>query len=180
MKEKLLPQIVLNRLRSLWADEKKRTYLLLAAGLAGMLLICLSEWIPEKTSSSGTPTAERSIAEPEPSTDYAAGLEERLTELISQMEGAGRTRVMVTLASGGTTQYAQDTEETADGTRYQHVLLGDSALVERVQSPEILGVAVVCEGAQDPGLQLAITELVQALTDVGASHITVTKMIATK
>lgn len=173
MKQNRSLQALLTRLRTLWADEKKRTYLLLAAGLAGMLLICISEWMP------ASPAPEMSAGSEE-SSDYAASLEQRLTELIGQMEGAGRTRVMVTLASGGTTRYATDTEDTADSSRRQHVLLGDGGLVEQVQTPEVLGVAVVCEGGDDPGLQLAVTELVQALTDAGASHITVTKMIATK
>ena len=46
MKQNRSLQALLTRLRTLWADEKKRTYLLLAAGLAGMLLICISEWMP--------------------------------------------------------------------------------------------------------------------------------------
>ena len=37
MKQNRSLQALLTRLRTLWADEKKRTYLLLAAGLAGML-----------------------------------------------------------------------------------------------------------------------------------------------
>lgn len=177
MKQNHSLQALLTRLRTLWANEKKRTYLLLAAGLAGMLLICISEWMPASPAAARAP---ETSAGSEESSDYAASLEQRLTELIGQMEGAGRTRVMVTLASGGTTQYATDTEDTADSSRRQHVLLGDGGLVEQVQTPEVLGVAVVCEGGDDPGLQLAVTELVQALTDAGASHITVTKMIATK
>ena len=174
MKQNRSLQALLTRL--LVQDSLGARYLL-AAGLAGMLLICISEWMP--ASPAAAPAPETSAGSEE-SSDYAASLEQRLTELIGQMEGAGRTRVMVTLASGGTTQYATDTEDTADSSRRQHVLLGDGGLVEQVQTPEVLGVAVVCEGGDDPGLQLAVTELVQALTDAGASHITVTKMIATK
>ena len=131
MKQNRSLQALLTRLRTLWADEKKRTYLLLAAGLAGMLLICISEWMP--ASPAAAPAPETSAGSEE-SSDYAASLEQRLTELIGQMEGAGRTRVMVTLASGGTTQYATDTEDTADSSRRQHVLLGDGGLVEQVQT----------------------------------------------
>ena len=95
---------------------------------------------------------------------YAETLEEQLTEMICRMEGAGQARVMVTLAGSQLTRYAADTERSADTERLEHVLLGDAALVEQVEAPQILGVAVVCEGGGDPGVQYAVTELVTALT----------------
>ena len=70
--------------------------------------------------------------------------------------------------------------QEADGSRQsQHVLLGSGGaqgLVETVKTPQILGVAVVCEGGGNVIVQERIIDIVQALTDVGASHITVTKM----
>jgi stage III sporulation protein AG len=54
-------------------------------------------------------------------TDYAAELETRLTALISRVEGAGKTAVMVTLESGSESVYAIDTDSDGSST---HVLLG--------------------------------------------------------
>ena len=96
------------------------------------------------------------------------------------MDGAGKTSVLVTATAGEQTIYAADETQEADGSRQtQHVLLGSGgtqALVETVMTPRILGVAVVCEGGGSAVVQKRVIDIVQALTDVGASHITVTKM----
>lgn len=164
------------RLRSLWADEKRRVQLLAAAGLLGMALLALSEWLPAAPAAQTVQPTVESTAEP-----YAARLEQQLTELLSAVEGAGRVQVMVTLASEAETIYAEDTDARADGSAArQHVLVNGSAagLVETVRTPQVLGVAVVCTGGSDPAVQGRITALVQALTDVGANHITVAQMAA--
>ena len=49
-------------------------------------------------------------------------------------------------------------------------------MVQSVQAPQVRGVAVLCQGGGNAGTQRRITELVSALTGVGASHITVNKM----
>lgn len=163
----------------LWKDEKKRVRLLVAMGLSGMLLLALSEWIPTTVDHTTAPT-ESAVAQTD-SADYAQEMERRLTELISQMDGVGKTQVMVTLASGEMTVYATDTETGAEGgAKEQHVLLDGAqtpALVESVAMPQIQGVAVVCEGGGDATVQSRITELVKVLTGVGANHIAVTEML---
>lgn len=35
-------------LQAAWKDDKKRINLLLVSGLAGMLLLCMSEWLPSR------------------------------------------------------------------------------------------------------------------------------------
>ena len=145
------------------------------AGIAGMLLVGVSEWLPaaEEKPRTDTRTTQQGVSD-----SYADALETRLENLISATEGAGRALVMVTLEAGQTTQYAADEEQSADSRRREPVRVGDTGLVEEIRYPRVLGVAVVCEGGDDPGVQCAVTELVDALTDVGAHHITVTKMHA--
>ena len=41
-------QRAVQRGAALWADEKKRINLLVGAGLAGLLLLAFSEWIPQQ------------------------------------------------------------------------------------------------------------------------------------
>mgnify|MGYP007066793942 CR=1 FL=1 len=55
-------------------------------------------------------------------------------------------------------------------------LAGAQPVVQSVQAPQVRGVAVLCQGGGNAGTQRRITELVSALTGVGASHITVNKM----
>lgn len=164
---------VIRQFRSLWSDEKRRGGLLLGLGLAGLLLIALSEWLPKSDAgiAAQSPSAEQ---------DYISTLELRLEDLIGSVEGAGRTRVMITAENGEESVYAKDMEQSADGSwQEQHVLLGSGGaqgLIETVYVPTVLGVAVVCEGGADAAVQLRVTQIVQALTGVGSNHITVTKM----
>lgn len=168
-----------NSVRQHLKDEKSRVNLLIVLGLGGMLLLCLSEWMPDSTpavQSSTAPTTTTSAGEDNAA--YIQQLEQRLQTLLEDVDGAGRCSVMVTLASGEETVYATDLEQGETTSRSEHVILGEEALVERVQPPTIQGVAVLCEGGDDSSVQNAVTELVRALTGVGANHITVEKMVA--
>ena len=167
-------------LQAAWKDDKKRINLLLASGLAGMLLLCMSEWLPAAGQS--TQNAAQSSQQSQTAAEYEQQLETRLAALIRAMDGAGETVVMVTLDCGEETTYAADTrtEKTSEDTRSsaasQRTLAGAQPVVQSVQAPQVRGVAVLCQGGGNAGTQRRITELVSALTGVGASHITVNKM----
>lgn len=164
-------------LQAAWKDDKKRINLLLVSGLAGMLLLCMSEWLPAGQST-------QNVAQSQTAAEYEQQLETRLATLIRAMDGAGETVVMVTLDCGEETTYAADTrtEKTSEDTRSSaasqrtHLLAGAQPVVQSVQAPQVRGVAVLCQGGDNAGTQRRITELVSALTGVGASHITVNKM----
>ena len=81
---------------------KKRINLLLVSGLAGMLLLCMSEWLP---AGQGTQNAAQSSQQSQTAAEYEQQLETRLAALIRAMDGAGETVVMVTLDCGEETTY---------------------------------------------------------------------------
>ena len=115
-----------SRLRTVLADEQKRVKLLVLMGLVGLALLAVSAWRP---AAGPAPPA----VQGESPADYAAQLEQRLTALISRVEGAGKAVVMVTLESGSESVYAIDTDSDGSST---HVLLGSGradGLVETVQ-----------------------------------------------
>lgn len=103
-------------LQAAWKDDKKRINLLLVSGLAGMLLICMSEWLPAGQSTQNTA---QSSQQSQTAAEYEQHLETRLAALIRAMDGAGETVVMVTLDCGEETTYAADTrtEKTSEDTR---------------------------------------------------------------
>ena len=163
-RERLAPLAA--RLRAALADEKQRVNLLVCMGLAGLLLLAVSSWLPADSSTQSAAPAAKTGS----TADYAAELETRLTALISRVEGAGKTAVMVTLESGSESIYATDTDSDGSST---HVLLGSGGadgLVETVETPRVLGVAVVCEGGGSAAVQSRVTALVQALTGIGTNH----------
>ena len=115
-------QTLTKRAAALLADEQKRTGLLVAAGLLGLVLLGVSSWLPAKTEPAAEAAPQATAA-----SAYEADLETRLQSLISNLAGAGETRVMVTLQCGEESIYAADTETSADGTAAsKHVITGGS------------------------------------------------------
>ena len=157
---------LLSALRSL-QNNKNRTALAVTVGVMAMLLLLLSELLPsgntQKTAASTVRTAAVS--------QYQT---QQLEELISQLQGAGRTTVMVTLTTGEETIYAVDTQTGDLQQQETHVLLQDgSALAETTYLPQVCGVAVLCEGGGDVRVAARITELLHSLLDLPANRICV-------
>ena len=98
--------------------KQNRARLALVLGCIAMALILLSELFPAKA-----PAAPQAVS-PEEGT-YKTQLEQQLTELIEQVQGAGKTTVMLTLESGEETVYALDTLSGQTQTQQTHVLLDD-------------------------------------------------------
>ena len=76
------------RLRAALADEKQRVNLLVCMGLAGLLLLAVSSWLPADSSTQSAAPA----AMTDSTADYAAELETRLTAaLIPAFRKTSRT-----------------------------------------------------------------------------------------
>lgn len=145
-----------------------RTRLAVLIGGVAMLLLLLSELMPTGTKSAAASTAPQEIAA------YQTQLENRLETLIAQMDGAGKTTVMLTLETGEETIYALDTQSGQMQEQQTHVLLEDgSALAETIYQPQIRGVAVLCDGGGDVRVAARITEMVGALLDLPSNRICV-------
>lgn len=164
MKEPILPGFC----KELFAKQN-RSKLAVVLGAAAMVLILLSELIPAPS----TPVAAAPETVPT-AAQYKQQLEQQLETLIGQVEGAGKTTVMLTLESGEETIYALDTLSGQTQSQQTHVLLDDgTALEETTYLPTVCGVAVVCEGGGDVRVAARITELVAALLDVSTNRICV-------
>ncbi len=110
-------------------------------------------------------------------------LETQLETLLSQVEGAGRVQVLLTLDTGPAYEYQTDVEtrageETARSA--QTVLVsgsgGESAIPVRTTYPTYKGAVVVCEGADSPAVKLDLIRAVSSLTGLGSDKISVIKM----
>lgn len=152
-------------------EKYKHVLLILLVGIALMLLPTSKE----KTQSQ--PTV--------PSQPAPASLQEELSDLLSRMSGAGKVQVLLTEATGQNTLYQANEDTTADETakssRTDTVILTDSdrnqtGMVCRVDPPTYLGAVVLCQGADDPAVRLAITEAVSNATGLGYHKITILKM----
>lgn len=113
------------------------------------------------------------------------GVEARLRQILSMVNGAGRVEVMLTEARGEQIIYQTDNDITEkneeSSTRTDTVVVTDQdrkqdGLVTQVVSPVYLGAIIVCQGGDDPQVKLAITEAVSKVTGLRTDKISVIKM----
>lgn len=172
----------------------KKTLLIVLAGVAGVIILVISELVPggeaDRQNENGE-EVQMSGYNIENHYEYAEMLEEKLTDIISSVDGAGKTKVMLTLESSSESVYAKndrtDMESDEEGggeklsSENNYVLIKtdssqEEALLLKIIQPEVKGVAVVCEGGDSIYVQQKIIEIVSAVFDINSSKIKVTKL----
>ena len=129
----------------------------------------------------------QSTVQPQPveTKQETEALQEQLSILLSQMEGAGKVQVLLTQATGEKTHYQTNEDKTtanqSETNRTDTVILTDSShgqagLVQQIDPPTYLGAIVLCQGAENSAVKLAITQAVSNATGLGYHKITVLKM----
>ena len=112
-------------------------------------------------------------------------LQESLEEILSQISGAGRVSVLLTQAAGKETVYQIDENASAENggssSHRQTVLVSgtgreETGLVRQVREPTYLGAVVVCQGADNAAVRLAVVEAVRSATGLTTDRISVLKM----
>jgi len=157
--------------------------LLLIAGVAALML---SELTVENESVLAEVTTTDAAVD---TREYEKELENRLVSIISVIDGAGETKVMVTLESGSEEVYLSDFDYGesigSDGDnsferKDDYVIVdgssGQEGIVVRIAEPKVRGVAVVCKGAGSETVRLQIIETVTALLDISSARVSVAKM----
>lgn len=152
--------------KTLW---QRNRVLLLAIGVGALLLLLPSE--------GGEQT--RRVEETGQSASFdLEGFEQRLSQVLSQVAGAGEVQVLLTLNGSGRTILAQDLERDGERSSVSHVTVGQGSgnqepVALQTMAPEFRGALVVCPGGEDPRVCLALIQAVSALTGLGADRITV-------
>lgn len=117
--------------------------------------------------------------------DYVRTAEKRLSETLSDIEGAGKVRTMVTLAATSERVVEKDTETAKEEGRESRKEVsvyeetdrrGQTPYVTKELSPAVEGVVVIAQGGDEPVVVQNITEAVQALFGVESHKIKVVKM----
>lgn len=146
--------------------NKKLVYVIL---IIGVILLSLPSFLPQKE------------AEPSRETVVNERLEERLSDIISEISGVGKVKVMITYKSTSEKRVAKDknTRNSANEIyeEEKNVLLGSGSeqkpFITREEMPKILGVAVVAEGGGRDDVKAEISRAVRALTGVSANNVAV-------
>lgn len=155
----------------------KRIAAIVSIGLVGIILLTLSELMPQKSDAKQNGKTEN-VTDIRDS--YEENIEKRLTSIVSSIDGAGRTEVMVTLASGDENVYAVK-EKSSDGSKEREYIVIDSdknesGLLLKVIEPEIRGVAIVCEGADSAKIRQEIISSVSAVLGISTNRISIAKI----
>lgn len=148
--------------------REKRPAVLIVCGIIVMLIIMFSGTSGEKEE---IVSAEDNITE-----NYVQETERKLSEIIGSINGAGKTKVMVTLDSGEENIYACDINED----RNEYVVIKTSSqeggLLLKIVQPKIRGVAVVCDGGDSYKVQSDILSAVCSVLDISSARVSITKM----
>lgn len=166
-----------------------------AGWLGGLLVLGLILLTARSAGAPAHPSLTASAAPPtvgaDPLSAEQAQMDQALTGALSHVSGAGQVTVAVLLASGPTTVYAtndQDsdstTSETSAGgglqTTVQHSTTrqlagttGGTQPVASVHAPQIQSVLVVATGAVSPLVQMRLAAATQAATGIPLFRITV-------
>ena len=118
-------------------------------------------------------------------TENILPIEEQMSQILSLVKGAGKVQVMITVASGEETLYQSDESKNISNnttsTRIETITVTDGdrnqqGLVRQINPPIYLGAIVVCQGADNPVVRLAIVEAIADITGLGSDKISVLKM----
>lgn len=151
---------------------KKYRYLWIVVLLGFVLML-----FPEKE--------QQAIQKEQPEKASGISVQESLERILSQVEGAGKVAVLLTEKTGEQILYQTDDtlvtgEHTAEKVR--KTVMGttsdrtETGLVRQVNPPTFQGAVIVCQGADDPRVKLAMVEAVMGATGLPSNCIRVLKM----
>lgn len=111
---------------------------------------------------------------------YVKDLESRLSDLLSSVEGAGKVKVAITVASGRETVLAMKKTETitdsgTERTEMPVTVNGKTVTIKEL-NPEITGVLIVARGAGDLRVLTRIQQATASLLDIDINRIEILTM----
>lgn len=160
---------------------KLKTNVIVAIGLIGIALIFISgldfgkDRVPEET------------AEPETTASaeaFRTEQEKRLKNILSEISGAGKVEVMISVEGSTEYVYLQKTENksnTADGEqsinyRSEPVVIKDgSPVISKVVSPKVTGVLIVADGAGSAAIDEKLINAAAAALGISTANICVAR-----
>ena len=159
-----------NRLREKLKPLLQKYGLFLSVLLAGIFLMLFPG------------TSQDTLPEPVQLSDTTEeSFEAHLSRLLSRMDGAGEVQVFLSLRNGSQTLY-QTNESYSGGDLLQETVVitasdrSQTGLVQRIDPPVYQGAVVLCRGADNAAVRLAITQAVANATGLGTNQISVLKM----
>ncbi len=112
--------------------------------------------------------------------DYASTLENKLKNILLDVDGVGKVNVLVTVEGSFEEIVLKESDEKfSDGIKTHSekvVLVGGKPYVLSTKNPKITGVCVVCEGADNLNVKVKITEILTTTLKIDADCVRIIKM----
>lgn len=164
--------------------------LVIAAGIAGIALIFISSvFTGQKKTAAETDVQPCETMQTE---EYREMLSEELGNMVASIEGAGRTKLMLTLDGTVKNIYASDRDiqhkgssqssgDVLDNEKRSCIVIRsgsgtEQALIIGQTMPAVRGVLIVCEGGGSKEVAERIKTAVSAALNISASRVCVLKM----
>lgn len=158
----------------------KRYRLLLLAFFAGLILLTIS--FPVQSAAEET-DSQPAVTQ---STFDLTAFETQLEEQLSQIQGAGRVQLTLSLKTTQEEVYAADirqSQQNEEVSSYESTLAvladginGQQPIPVKQVYPTFRGALVLCDGADSDAVRLAVTQAVSAVCGIGADKVAVLKM----
>ena len=172
---------IINKIRKIFSDGRY-IKIIVILGICGMVLIMLSEFLPNNDEVSEN--NEKAVSDMEYSMeDYTQKMEKRLKDIIQQIDGVGKAEIMLTVNCTEEYVYAEeissdimhDGDRSSSGTENRYVFSGNSsdknALVKKIITPQISGVVIVCEGGDKSSISEKVYLAVSTALDIPSGKI---------
>lgn len=129
--------------------ENKRILKIGLIAALGIVLILISSSVgaSEKNEKDGEITLD----------EYKERLEAELSDLCSDVQGVGKCRVFVTFERGEQNTYK-------------------GSAVTETKPPKVLGITVICKGADSDRVRSELTDMLTSLFDIGSNRVAVLKL----
>ena len=154
----------------------KKTIIIFLAGILGIVIIFLSEIDFDRNK-------ENEQEDNQTKNDYCLQLEKKMENFIENIDGAGKTRVIITLSETTEYIYAKDGKEIRkndETLENKYVIIENdninSGLLIKTIEPKIRGVAISCEGGDNTKVQQQIYSAVSAVLNINSSKISISKL----
>ncbi len=164
--------------------KRNRTAAIVILGCVGLLLILISSFLPgedKETETAGIADAAGQLSLGE---QYRRETEKRLEELLKKVEGAGDVEVCITVGTGQRYVYASEGKVSSSENKREeeekYVIVGGgsdrSPLIEMVETPEITGAVILCQGGGNPAVAERMYKAAAAALGIPTINIFVTTM----
>ena len=134
-------------------DSKKISNIIIVVGRIGIGLIFRSKGVYFGSVPAGQ------VVEASSGRTYSTKIENDLQTVISKIQGAGKTEVLLTMENS-----------------VEYVYLDNSTTKTKEIEPLIRGVLVVCEGGDDPVVVERVTDAVTKALDISTAKVCITKL----